>query len=262
MKNSKKILCLIFIALLSISCKSNKEQETKKELSLISWNCDNFMLSPDTLKAAAQLINSYQPDLICLQERPHTNLVSYDLIKRSFPQHKFKATNGREDENLNITIFSKYPLSNVKTWYFKDTYNKMIQADIDWNGETFRIFSVHLQTTGHGKNFLSNAIKRYRQSNIIKSEIKKCPYPVIVCGDFNDTPISYTVLKLLTELEDKSLGFEGSYQPLGGVFKIDYVLTSKNWMKKEYRLIPNQWSDHKLQFFSGYFQSFYKRIII
>lgn len=247
MKNTKKILCLIFITLLSISCKSNKEQETKKELSLICWNCDNFRLSPDTLKAAALLINSYQPDLICLQERPHTNLVSYDLVKRSFPQHPYKATNGREDENLNIILFSKYPLTNVKTWYFKDTYNKMIQADVDWNGETFRIFSVHLQTTGHGKNFLGNAIKRYKQSNIIKSEIKKCPYPIIVCGDFNDIPLSYTILNLVTKLKDVSRSLAGSYQKLGNLFKIDYIFTTPEWNKINYELVSNNWSDHKVQ---------------
>lgn len=247
MKNTKKILCLFFIALISISCKSNKEQETKKELSLISWNCDNFRLSPDTLKAAAQLINSYQPDLICLQERPHTNLVSYDLIKRSFPQHKYKATNGREDENLNITIFSKFPLSNVKTWYFKDTYNKMIQADVDWNGETFRIFSVHLQTTGHGKNLLTNIKKRAEQSDLLKAEIKKSPYPVIVCGDFNDIPLSYTVLNLVTELKDVSRSLTGSYQKLGKLFKIDYIFATPEWNKVNYELVSNYWSDHKIQ---------------
>lgn len=247
MKNTEKILCLLFIALLSTSCKSHKEQETKKELSLISWNCDNFMLSPDTLKAAAQLINSYQPDLICLQERPHTNLVSYDLIKRSFPQHKYKATNGREDENLNITIFSKYPLSNIKTWYFKDTYNKMIQADVDWNGETFRIFSVHLQTTGHGRNLFTNIQKRATQSDLLKAEVKKSPYPVIVCGDFNDIPLSYTVLNLLTNLKDLSFSLTGSYQKLASIFKIDYILASEDWENTEYKLLSNPWSDHKIQ---------------
>lgn len=205
------------------------------------------MLSPDTLMAAAQLINSYQPDLICLQERPHTNLVSYDLIKHSFPQHKYKATNGREDENLNITIFSKFPLSNIKTWYFKDTYNKMIQADVDWNGETFRIFSVHLQTTGHGKNLFTNIKKRAEQSDLLKSEVKKSPYPVIVCGDFNDIPLSYSVLNLVTELKDLSRSFTGSYQKLGNLFKIDFIFTTPEWNKVNYELISNSWSDHKIQ---------------
>lgn len=247
MKNTKKILCLIFIAFVSISCKNNKEQETKKELSLISWNCDNFRLSPDTLKAAAQLINSYQPDLICLQERPHTNLVCYDLVKLSFPQHPYKATNGREDENLNITIFSKYPLFNVKTWYFKDTYNKMIQADVDWNGKPFRIFSVHLQTTGHGKNLFTNIKKRAAQSDLLKAVVKKSPYPVIVCGDFNDIPLSYTVLNLVTELKDLSRSFTGSYQKLGNLFKIDYIFATPEWNKVNHELITNSWSDHKIQ---------------
>lgn len=123
----------------------------------------------------------------------------------------------------------------------------MIQADIDWNGETFRIYNVHLQTTGHGKNFLSNAIKRYKQSNIIKSEIKKCPYPIIICGDFNDIPLSYTVMNLVTKLKDVSRSFTGSYQKLGNLFKIDYILATPEWNKGKYELINNFWSDHKIQ---------------
>lgn len=241
-----KLRNFTFLLLVVTLFSCTPKQEQGIELRLISWNCDNFLLSLDTLHAASTFLNAHNPDIICLQERPHTNLVRYDSIKKCFPTLPYKVTNGREDENLNASIFSKYPISNVKTWYFTDTYNKIIQADINQEGKTFRLFNVHLQTTSTGST-LDNCIRRYRQSKQLLSEIKKSPYPVIVCGDFNDIPISYTVINLLTSLKDISKTFKGSYQKLGGLFKIDYILTSKIWNKKSYQLIPNSWSDHKIQ---------------
>ena len=240
-----KIITFLLLTFALFSCTSKKEP--KSELRLISWNCNNFLLSLDTLYTAAKFLNGLNPDIICLQERPHTNLVRYDSIKNCFPSLSYKVTNGREDENLNVSIFSKYPVSNVKTWYFTNTYNKMIQADIDWNGVMFRLYNVHLQTTSSGST-LDNCIRRYRQSKLLLSDIKKSPYPVIVCGDFNDIYLSYTIINLLTDLNDFSLTWLGSYQKFKKVFKIDYILGTKNFIKQKYKLITNYWSDHKIQY--------------
>ncbi len=237
-------LTLLLLVITLFSCSNKKETGT--ELRLISWNCDNFQLSLDTLHAASTFLNAQNPDILCLQERPHTNLVRYDSIKKCFPSLPYKVTNGREDENLNVSILSRYPISNVKTWYFTGTYNKMIQADINRDGEMFRLFNVHLQTTTSGGT-LDNCIRRYRQSLLLLSEIKKSAYPVIVCGDFNDIPLSYTVQNLLTNLDDISFSCKSSYQKLGNIFKIDYILASLEWEKVHYELIPNSWSDHKIQ---------------
>lgn len=239
-----KIIITFLLVFALFSCTPKQEQGI--ELRLISWNCDNFLLSLDTLHAASAFINAQNPDIICLQERPHTNLVRYDSIKKCFLSLPYKVTNGREDENLNVSIFSKYPISNVKTWYFTDTYNKMIQADIHQDSRIFRLYNVHLQTTSFGST-LDNCIRRYKQSKLLLSETKKSPYPVIVCGDFNDIALSYTVLNLLTTLKDISLSYKSSYQKLGNLFKIDYILASPQWKKIHYELIPNSWSDHKIQ---------------
>ena len=239
-----KELISICLTILLLGCTSRDKKDF--ELKLISWNCDNFLLSLDTLHVASNFLNAQNPDIICLQERPHTNLVRYDSIKKCFPTLPYKVTNGREDENLNVSIFSKYPVFNVKTWYFTDTYNKMIQADINHDDRIFRLYNVHLQTTSSG-NTLDNCIRRYRQSKLLLSEIKNSPYHVIVCGDFNDIPLSYTVVNLLTGLNDISKTLKGSYQKLSGIFKIDYILTSNKWEKNSYQLISNPWSDHKIQ---------------
>lgn len=239
-----KLIITFLLIITLFSCTDKKESGTG--IRLISWNCDNFMLSLDTLHAASAFLNAQNPDILCLQERPHTNLVRYDSIKKCFSTLPYKVTNGREDENLNVSIFSKYPVSNVKTWYFTNTYNKMMQADINQEGIIFRLFNVHFQTTSSGGT-LDNCIRRYRQSKLLLSEIKKSPYPVIVCGDFNDIQISYTILNLLTKLKDISLSSKSSYQKLGNLFKIDYILASPQYKKIHYELISTLWSDHKIQ---------------
>lgn len=241
-----KTIGLILILFTFFSC-SETIKSNGRELKLISWNCDNFLLSLDTLHQAASFINNQDPDILCLQERPHTNLVAYDSIRKAFPTLTYKATNGREDENLNIAIFSKYLLKNIKTWYFTKTYNKMIQADICRENDTLRLYNVHLQTTGHGKDLIYNCRQRYKQSDLLKTEIQKSPYPVILCGDFNDIPLSYTVLNLLNDIRDRSTVLEGTYQNLGGIFKIDYILTSCTIKATKYKLSANTWSDHKIQ---------------
>ncbi len=241
-----KLRNLILLLLVATIFSCSNKKENGKELRLISWNCDNFLLSLDTLHAASAFLNAQNPDIICLQERPHTNLVRYDSIKNCFPSLPYKVTNGREDENLNVSIFSKYPISNVKIWYFTDTYNKMIQADINHDGKLFRLYNVHLQTTSSG-SIIDNCIRRYRQSKLLLADIKKSPYPVIVCGDFNDIQISYTILNLLTKLKDISLSSKSSYQKLGNLFKIDYILASPQYKKIHYELISTSWSDHKIQ---------------
>ena len=38
----------------------------------------------------------------------------------------------------------------------------------------------------------SSYINRANESKKIKNHIKSSPFPVIVCGDLNDTPISFT----------------------------------------------------------------------
>src|SRR6185295_11423566 len=44
--------------------------------------------------------------------------------------------------------------------------------------------------------------RRARQAGKLKKEIESSPYKVIVCGDFNDTPTSYTYNTISKNLGD------------------------------------------------------------
>lgn len=230
-------------------------------VGIISWNVEGFRLNKDTLRNAANNVRHHQPDIVCLQERPHTNLVAWDTIRAAFPDYPYSVINTREDEVLNLALFSRWPIENVQEYYFPDSYNKMVQADILMEGDTIRLFNVHLQTTGlndaspeHSRlqSVQDNAIRRNRQADLLMNAIAKSPYPVVVCGDFNDTPASYAYRKISRQLKDCFVqagdAWSSSYQRWGGLLRIDYIFNSPEFQVENYRLISNPWSDHKQQY--------------
>lgn len=229
-------------------------------LRIVSWNAEGFQLNKETLQASAAFIRNLHPDVICLQERPHDNLLHRDSISAAFG-YPYRVFNSREDEVLNLAVYSRYPLSNRKEYYFPDSYNKVLQIDLQCDGTIIRLFNIHLQTTGmslayQGNNRLHtyqlNAVERNRQAQQLAEVIDSSTYRVIVCGDLNDTPVSYAYRKLTAQLSDCFLeagnSWGGTYQPAKNLFRIDYTLCSSELKPLAYRLYSNKWSDHQIQY--------------
>lgn len=239
---------------------SRKVQSDMFPIRVVSWNVRDFQLKSETLLQASNVLLAEKPDILCFQERPHTNLLAWDTIKAVFPDYPYTAINSREDEVLNLAILSRWPVSGLKEFYFPDSYNKIIQADIHIGKQTIRLFNVHLQTTGvtpdiESKNMIQvmqkHALKRNRQAEILHEAIQSSSYPVLVCGDFNDVPSSYAYSQVSQGLRDcfkeAGYGWGNTYQSLGNLFRIDYTLCSKQAVVTDYALISNSWSDHKIQ---------------
>lgn len=235
-------------------------------LTLVSWNADNFQLKAQTLQASAQKILAQHPDIICLQERPHDNLLRWDSIKAAFPGYPYTIRNNREDEVLNLAILSKYPISNVCDYYYPGTYNKTMRADLQIGSQKVRLFNIHLETTSMGTGntdattpaplrLTHNSVQRNQQAAELADAIRQSPYPVLLCGDFNDTRTGYAYRHLALQLTDLSRlsPLTGSYQGYLGLFKIDYLFYDRSFAPASYQLISNPWSDHKIQVGKLYF---------
>lgn len=52
------------------------------------------------------------------------------------------------------------------------------------------------------KKLMTASVARGKQAERIHQHILKCPYPILVCGDFNDTPASYTYSVISPYLKD------------------------------------------------------------
>jgi len=166
---------------------------------------------------------------------------------------------------FGIAIFSRYRIINSGSITLSDsaTTNSAMFVDIRYkNNDTIRIYTMHLESYHLnskelnvlemlGPNMLNNTdlnvkakklsglmAKAYKQrgeqAKIIRAHIDSCRYPVIICGDFNDPPSSYTAHKI-------GKGFKDSFRVSGtnrGItyhedmlphYRIDYIFHDKRY---------------------------------
>ncbi len=85
-------------------------------------------------------------------------------------------------------------------------------------------------------------------ASIPLSNIQKSPYPAIICGDFNDTPMSYTYWKLSRgrrdSFKDAGKGFGATYSMLQPLLRIDYILSPKDVRATSHKIVKLKYSDH------------------
>jgi endonuclease/exonuclease/phosphatase family metal-dependent hydrolase len=158
--------------------------------------------------------------------------------------------------------------------YAPNDYNSIFQyADLAKDGDTFRLFNLHLQSLkfskenlkyigetsiDEGKNiegsksliskFKTGFLKRKIQSEHIKKSINDSPYPVIVCGDFNDVPNSYaysTIGKgLKNAFTEKGTGIGRTYYSISPTLRIDNIFCSPSFNVEQFTRLRKKMSDH------------------
>lgn len=101
-----------------------------------------------------------------------------------------------------------------------------------------------------------NFRKRAEQADYIAEEIRRSPYPVVVCGDFNDTPASYTYHRMkgaLTDgFRDAGKGYQYTFRQLKRIWRIDYIFYSDELKGISYDSPDTPYSDHKMVVWRGY----------
>lgn len=182
--------------------------------------------------------------------------------------------NGLLTQQWGVATFSKFPIVEAgKTEFDNQLVNGCIYTDIDMGNRIMRIHNVHLESVHLGyedyetldeieqsrQTSRSKILrilrkmkraygKRALQANELRIDLDAYNGLQIVCGDFNDVPVSYTYRNAGYGLKDafiekgKGLGFTYFYHfPL---FRIDYVLLHPQLQVNSCRIIRKQLSDH------------------
>ena len=97
-------------------------------------------------------------------------------------------------------------------------------------------------------NFRENTVRRAGQAEQISSLINATEYPLIVCGDFNDPPGTFTYETLKNGLKDgfqtAGEGYGATYRGFHHLLRIDYLFHSTLLEGIKYKVIPYDMSDH------------------
>lgn len=198
--------------------------------------------------------------------------------KLSMPDY-FYTYNYKENflnqQHFGVIIFSRFPIIHKQTVsQYPHDYNSTFQyVDIVKGTDTFRVFNLHLQSLRFtatnleyienpsiktemdlekSKNLLSKFkkgfLKRQLQADTVRACIEKSPYPVIVCGDFNDVPNSYPYETIGKGLQDafvkKGIGIGRTFSGIAPTLRIDHIFVDKRFSVDQFIRIPKKLSDH------------------
>ena len=241
----------------------------KSDLTIASYNVALFGREITGFKADNILseMKDRKINILCLQEfmeqsGDHDNTATY---QNSFGH----MAQGRND----MVIFSQYPVRQSGTIAFGASNNSAMWADIEVNGRMLRIFNVHLETTGINRtlhkaaklkmqgadddraaflsaiygNITRGMAVRATQADTLARYISESPHPVIVCGDFNDVPYSYTYRTMKGRLVDAFTECgNGLMSTLRGEkqFRIDYIFHDESLRGINFFKLKFSYSDH------------------
>jgi endonuclease/exonuclease/phosphatase family metal-dependent hydrolase len=226
-------------------------------------------------------------DILCFQEffeshnpREHAANIPYICNELHFPYYFFSHDYRRKDGmyETGVIIFSRYPITS----HFQIKYDKtdslratesLIATDLNVKGTTIRVFTTHLQSVlFRNKDFrdfeiITNVddsmlqasksiVKKLKrafslrgfQADLVREQLDESPYPVIVCGDFNDVPNSYTYFRIRGDRQDafiqKGFGIGRTYVHLSPTLRIDYIMAGRQFNVLQCRKFPLPYSDH------------------
>ncbi len=232
-------------------------------------------------KGIIELIKEESPDILCLpefamNENPKKRVYP-DLIMKEggYTAYKFNMDNGFGPNIwIGTAIFSRYPIVNY-TAHQLSPYIYLVETDIDIKGTIVRVGVVHLQSFGlsdedkaviegvkqdqdreslaKSKSFIwkfNDAYERRAQeAEKARAIINQSPYPLIVCGDFNDLPFSYTYTTVKGDMKDafaeKGRGFGRTYNQIIPTLRIDHILYKENALQiNAFKTVFSKFSDH------------------
>jgi endonuclease/exonuclease/phosphatase family metal-dependent hydrolase len=226
-----------------------------------------------------EFIKTQKPDIICLQEflvsgyPAVEEALMIDALGGKYYSHT-KLIGSGKNRYYGIVTFSKFPIIRKGEIVHPGSSSLSIYTDVVIEKDTFRIYNNHLQSfrlhrmersfieelaTSDDKETINEVkslsvslkkgfARRAIQSQAVKDNINLSPYPVMVVGDFNDTPVSYAYRKIRKGLNDSFLNsgygagftYKGNYPPN----RIDYILYNSPLINSYFEIIKVRYSDH------------------
>ncbi len=264
-------------------------------IKVMSYNARLFNMYEDNRKEINKEVMNFlhreSPDILCVQEYFYDSsgklgyntteevLKALDLPDNNKSYKLYLPLGKSRGYQYGLAVFSRYRIINSGVVETKDSSaNKSMYVDIRYNGDTLRIYNIHLSSmrlgsedyatgnavlhnNGEDPEIDEKAMKLYRkiayafeqrqyQAKCVRADMDSCTYPIIVCGDFNDSPGSFSYHKISHGMRDtfrqsgKGTGttYAGEVFP---AYRIDYILHDRQYNDFGHTVCTNlKASDH------------------
>ena len=229
-------------------------------ITIVTYNVGR-MANEEQRSQFIQFIDSSQADIICLQELYTTFISSH--------QEWFERTHYSVLQANNIAILSRLPfLSDTISITYPTRSNHSLACWIDCMGDSLLLINNHLESnhlspeekdeytntitdpnresikhSSHmlvGKLSEATAYRGAQTDSICALIDRNTSHPVIVCGDLNETPISYTYQRLAKRLRsayrEAASGPGFTYTQRSFPVRIDHLFYPKDWTCTDCRI--------------------------
>ncbi len=246
-------------------------------IKLITYNVGRFRSNKEKMsveenkKKISEFILSENPDAVCFQEFSIKDTADIHSVYPQYPYRQYHFFKFHPDEFVGNITLSKFPIVSGGKISFKGSTNLSIFSDINYRERRIRIYNNHLESNNISltsiikklsRNYeeLSSELasmhikvrgstfRRAKQVDMVLNHIKESDYLSIVCGDFNDTPISFTFHKLSQGRKDTfkeaGRGFAATYSILWPLLRIDYILVPEAFNVLQHTTPRISFSDH------------------
>ena len=264
----------------------NKEAP-EGSIKVLTYNVQGFINERSKKTKDNPLLNyiaETDADIVCLQEymvsKTGQSIKTQRDINRVLSQYPYKSVTPLRSSSKSLTYglacFSKYPIEATNEVVFKSSYNGAAVYTINIDGNKYTVANVHLESnsiTDEDKQLYSDFLQNAEGTNlesvttnirnrlgrayrIRTDQVKKVKQKiddidsdgVILCGDFNDTPISYTYAQMKKGLNDSFVasGFGPgiSYNESFFWFRIDNIMHSPDIKSYKAKIDRVNYSDH------------------
>lgn len=242
------------------------QEKPRKAIKVLSYNVEQYGLFPARADTAStnpviHYIAASGADLVCLQEANGPDCDSAAHIFRAvYPYSYHEKKSGSGDV---VAIYSKFPMSHREIIPYLSKGNISIACVLNIHGREVLVVNNHLESNkldpedkadfkklvqggiiANGsqqrsdrlidKLSLAGAIRAPQVDSVSDYiAVHRKGRPVIVCGDFNDNPISYSLYRMSQGLTNCYVsagnGPGWSYHRSGMLFRIDHILCSSDW---------------------------------
>ena len=248
----------------------------RNSFKVMSYNVRGFYAENghSSVDSVLMLIDQQDPDIICLQEFNHRlaqRSEAFALLDEKYESAYYGRTDDPDSFGASLTVLSKYRILRSGVVL---TPSSSVWVDLLMDEDTVRVFNNHLHSTAinaSDNEFITShrflldtaretkirsIVTRLRENSVLRAaqvdsiaQVKaETTTPIVVCGDFNDTPISYVYRVMADGLQDAfsecGSGYSHTYRGFFNTLRIDYVLCSETLEPLSYETLPVEYSDH------------------